>query len=79
MQKATIAFLLSWGKSTSACPFVVRNLPSICYDMEALIEKYGFNDEQVSDIKKLVVDSFQEMLPIFMKDAIIINFSLYFF
>ena len=37
--------------------------------MEALIEKYGFNDEQVSDIRKLVVDSFQEMLPIFMKDA----------
>ena len=37
--------------------------------MEALIEKYGFNDEQARDIRKLVIDSFQEMLPILMKDV----------
>ena len=36
--------------------------------MERLIEKYGFNDQQMEDIRKIVMDSIQEILPAILKD-----------
>ena len=37
-------------------------------DLETLVEKYGFTDVQVTDIKAVITNSLTEILPAFIKE-----------